>query len=622
MAKKISRGTHQTLILDNRTILHGDVLEKLKVIPDNSVDLINTSPPYFGLRNYGVKGQIGLEPSFKDFLAVMQKIMKECKRVLKPTGVCWINLGDTYNQNTKGNRNRGASKKFKEANDVLVKSIQDEMQPKSRMGIPERFYIDCIDNGWVARNHIPWIKANHMPSSVKDRFTNKWESVFFFSKTSETNFFVNNKTKMAVDILPKNPVEGVDYELNEKKEKVSFWRSVNYYFDLDAVRVKPITGYENNRPTQKTKQDNKVQYDLNGNVIGDSTNPIHEKYTAIDSNVSRLHKDREGNPHNKKQDNVLGADGKPKANYSGFNDRWKARNNKAQDQYGARTAELRAAGADHDNAMNHPNGKNPGDVIDLKESTTNNRKHQVQTIHRTHSGTVNTETGESLNHPNGKNPGDIMDLKENKFETGKWRQHYDKDGNCLGCGKSWRKHTVSQRAKGSIQEASKRTEDVVWCNPAGKNPGDVMKLSSDYTDDELLEWIKLCRENKAAWDLAPPDLFYINPKPFPEAHFATFPVELPKRILSCCCPDQVCCKCSKPRIPITKTEKSDCGCNAGFKPGVCLDIFFGAGTTAVAAEQLGLQWIGIELNKEYIEIARKRLEPYANQALGEFVNDK
>ena len=135
----------------NRTILQGDVLEKIKEIPGKSIDVVISSPPYWGLRDYGVEGQLGLEPDFNDYLNTMQKIMDEIKHVLKDTGTCWINLGDTYNN-------------------------------KSLVGIPERFYINCIDNGWIARYHIVWTKNNCMPSSVKDRFTNKWESVFFFTK--------------------------------------------------------------------------------------------------------------------------------------------------------------------------------------------------------------------------------------------------------------------------------------------------------------------------------------------------------------------------------------------------------------------------------------------------------
>ena len=304
----------------NRTILQGDVLEKIKEIHGKSIDVVISSPPYWNLRNYGVEGQLGLEPDFNDYLNTMQKIMDEIKHVLKDTGTCWINLGDTYNN-------------------------------KSLVGIPERFYINCLDNGWLSRNHNAWIKNNSMPSSVKDRFTNKWESVFFFTKQQK------------------------------------------YYFNLDDVRV-------------PTKTD---------------TKPFNVR--VRDSDTNRF---LQGATNNEKQ---------------------------------------------------HHNRK--GELKASKEWMFKWQKNE-DSIH-----------GTNTNHPKGKNPGNI---------------------------------------------------------------------------------------------------FQINTKPFKEAHFATFPPELPEFILKCACP----------------------------KDGIVLDPFFGSGTVGLVAEQLGLNWIGIELNKEYIEIANKRLEKYRNHRLEVF----
>ena len=170
----------------NRTILQGDVLEKIKEIPGKSIDVVISSPPYWGLRDYGVEGQLGLEPDFNDYLNTMQKIMDEIKHVLKDTGTCWINLGDTYSGSGKGAGYNGNSKEVWRFD--KKPELNETITPKSRVGIPERFYINCIDNGWIARNHIIWTKNNCMPSSVKDRFTNKWESVFFFTKQQKYYF--------------------------------------------------------------------------------------------------------------------------------------------------------------------------------------------------------------------------------------------------------------------------------------------------------------------------------------------------------------------------------------------------------------------------------------------------
>ena len=432
----------------NRVIFQGDVLEKLAEMDKASIDCIISSPPYWGLRDYGISGQLGLEPDFRDYLKTMNDIMVQLKRVLKNTGTCWINLGDTYGYNSG----------------------------KSRYAIPERFYINCIDDGWIARNHIPWYKANSMPSSVKDRFTNKWESIFFFAKQQK------------------------------------------YYFDLDSVREQ-LLGKESKPFNVRVRDSPKGKYGslfsatedeiTNHNSKGERKilnigGIINEKYKEIpQSNVARLHRNRPGNPNNR---------------------------------------------------------------------------------------------------------------KEGKAD---WESGFDEDGNCYGCGKPKSKHRSGHDK--NINNGD--TAEFTPCNTKGKNPGDV---------------------------------FFINPRPFPEAHFATFPVDLPTKILKCACPNQVCNKCGKPRYPISKpteayqkiidqkswssqdtlklgnaltttknksvsaeyeiTGYTDCGCNAGFKPGIVLDPFFGSGTVGIAAEKLGLRWCGIELNEEYIKMAKKRLSPYQNES--------
>ena len=372
------------------------------------------------------------------------------KAILRSTDFTGADL--SYASGGGPSRHKGYSDPKHNGNNVITfndpSTFDQGIKEKSRMGIPERFYANCIDDGWIARNFIPWYKANSMPSSVKDRFTNKWEPVFFFAKSGR------------------------------------------YYFNLDEVREKTVT----------------------------ESKPPKRKHSDVEHAQGKLFDDT------------------PEKDDSSQEDRKYAKNV-------------------------NPHGN-------------------AHSIAKSHSGIYDMDTGELLNHPLGRNPGDFLsdieyaedDIPENyndkwkdgkrpdqaTFENGKWRKHYDDNGNCLGCGKHWTKHTVSNRAKGSMHEASKRTEDIVWCNPKGRNPGDV---------------------------------FFINPKPFLEAHFATFPVELPKRILRCACPPG----------------------------GIVLDPFFGSGTTGVAAEELGLQWVGIELSKEYIKIAERRLDKYRNNNIDGFV---
>ena len=478
----------------HRKILIGDVLEKMLEIPDESIDVIISSPPYWGLRDYGADGQWGLEKDFHEYLDKLDKLMDQCKRVLKSTGTCWINLGDTYSTVSGGMRDlkNGVKKKYGKVDygvghahtgddnperagafSVDQAKMYNNLQSKSRVGIPERFYIRCIDKGWIARNHIPWVKANSMPSSVKDRFANKWESVFFFAK-------------------------------NKK-----------YYFDLDAVRVEPITKIKP-KPFNRRIRDAKRLENMNqdGAIVG-----------AKATRQEKLTTDKLGN---------------------------KLRGMRIK-------------------------------ISDIQETTV----------------------------------GEVITEKPFKEESNKIIATKVKIGDS----------EVNVFSK----EVSRLEQEVY----GGKNPGDI---------------------------------FNINTKPFPKAHFATFPPALPEKILKCSCPKQVCKKCGKPREPITKvvgkqiteamkyaggwsgdgtyngtetkeysktkaqkpseTKKrilesmsqvketigyTECSCKAGFEAGIVLDPFFGAGTVGLVAEELGLEWVGIELKEEYTKIARERLEPYTEK---------
>ena len=163
-------------------------LDTLRKMPNDFLDCVITSPPYWQLRDYGYEGQWGLEPTFDLYLEHLWQMMDEVKRVLKPTGTAWINLGDTY---ARGKRNKDA------INDTL-RNTNLKIAPKSKPNynglnktlllLPHRFAIGCIDRGWIVRNDIIWAKRNGMPESVTDRFSKKHEYFFLMSK-SEKYFF-------------------------------------------------------------------------------------------------------------------------------------------------------------------------------------------------------------------------------------------------------------------------------------------------------------------------------------------------------------------------------------------------------------------------------------------------
>ena len=173
------------------TILPGDCLEVLKTLPDEFIDCCVTSPPYWGLRDYGVTGQLGLESSYYEYVEKLCQVFDEVKRVLKKQGTCWINLGDTYGGS--GGYGKSAvinhsSTGFKQRIDGSKKSGSRNVAPKCLLQIPSRFAIEMIKREWLLRNVIIWHKPNCLPNSVKDRFTVDFEYVFFFVKSKKYYF--------------------------------------------------------------------------------------------------------------------------------------------------------------------------------------------------------------------------------------------------------------------------------------------------------------------------------------------------------------------------------------------------------------------------------------------------
>jgi len=168
-----------------RGILYqGDVLEVLQSLPDESVDCIITSPPYWGLRDYGVEGQIGLEPSLDEYLEKLLRVTAELRRVLKSTGVMFWNHGDNYGNSGGKQGGRSTRPNLDPAYEMI--RPRTPVPQKSLCLQNYRLAIRMIDEqGWILRNVIIWYKPNHMPASVKDRFAVSYEPVFMFVKSKK-----------------------------------------------------------------------------------------------------------------------------------------------------------------------------------------------------------------------------------------------------------------------------------------------------------------------------------------------------------------------------------------------------------------------------------------------------
>ena len=172
-------------------ILQGDCRELLKTLPEKSVHCCVTSPPYWGLRNYGVEGQLGLEKTPEEYVEKMVEVFKEVKRVLRDDGTLWLNLGDSYwgsgnaSGHTENTKNLGKKTSSYGATKGHSCQKHDIFKPKDLCGIPWRVAFALQADGWWLRQDIIWAKKNVMPESIKDRCTKSHEYIFLLTKSAK-----------------------------------------------------------------------------------------------------------------------------------------------------------------------------------------------------------------------------------------------------------------------------------------------------------------------------------------------------------------------------------------------------------------------------------------------------
>ena len=172
-------------------ILVGDVRTRLSAIPDQSVQSCVTSPPYWGLRDYGEADQIGLEQSPNEYVEQLVQVFREVKRVLRDDGTLWLNLGDSYSGSGSGKGPSGNLGKTHDERNMEEKHsaiVPDGLKPKDLVGIPWRVAFALQANGWYLRQDIIWAKPNPMPESVTDRCTKSHEYLFLLSKSARYYF--------------------------------------------------------------------------------------------------------------------------------------------------------------------------------------------------------------------------------------------------------------------------------------------------------------------------------------------------------------------------------------------------------------------------------------------------
>jgi DNA modification methylase len=284
-------------MLEIDTILCGDALVTLKTLPDGVAHTCVTSPPYWNLRDYHVAGQIGLEPTIEEYVATLVQVFREVRRVLRPDGTLFLNLGDAYANDGKwGGSTSGkhANGLHGEASNIGRSKRRSGLPPKSLIGIPWRVAFALQDDGWILRSDIIWAKGNPMPESVRDRPTRAHEYIFLMAA------------------------------------------SPRYYYDAAAIReplaAKTYTTFGIKHKAQGNDALGKVKSDNWGRTVGERQPKVWKTPAGWDTSVGdgghgSIHRDGRGERSDKQRGHSR--------RHAGFNERWDAMPKAEQQMYGA-----------------------------------------------------------------------------------------------------------------------------------------------------------------------------------------------------------------------------------------------------------------------------------------------
>jgi DNA modification methylase len=187
MIEKDSRWCIHEYYEEGTVIICGDALTELRELPDESVRCCITSPPYYGLRDYGVAGQFGLERTPKEYVAKLVEVFREARRVLRKDGALWLVLGDSYWGSGQGyGDTKTTNKNHSGSRERIKPEYQDcGLKPKDLVGIPWRVAFALQADGWWLRQDIIWAKPNPMPESITDRCTKAHEYIFMLTKSAK-----------------------------------------------------------------------------------------------------------------------------------------------------------------------------------------------------------------------------------------------------------------------------------------------------------------------------------------------------------------------------------------------------------------------------------------------------
>ena len=268
-------------------IIQSDCIEGMRLLPDKSVNCCVTSPPYYGLRDYGHSGQIGLEETPEQFVAKLVEVFREVKRILKDDGTLWLNLGDSYNgypaNVRQGGKLSGSNQHARQNKDSGYGLADKSLKPKDLIGIPWMVAFALRADGWYLRQDIIWHKPNPMPESVTDRCTKSHEYIFLLSK-SQKYWYDHEAIKTEIlDVSIARMGRGVsDNHKNingapgQTPHSISKPRENIKAYNHSGEGDKKLTGHSGN-------------YDKEGNLIGDGMANKKSVWTVTTKPYSEAH---------------------------------------------------------------------------------------------------------------------------------------------------------------------------------------------------------------------------------------------------------------------------------------------------------------------------------------------
>jgi DNA modification methylase len=460
-----------------------------------NVSALETPTGQFCRRCSAWKGQLGLEPTFELFISHLVQIFNKLRTKLRKDGTLWVNLGDTYSGSMLGAGKDGKiykgnsldnpqHEKFANKGGSVQGKIKN-VKPKSQIGIPERFKIAMIDNGWICRNTIIWHKPNPMPSSVKDRYTNDYEYFYFFSKSNKYYF------KQQFEPLSEASVEDLKRRTN-----------MNFYLEEGTTSKYSGKKLKGSKDGRRRDEFYDLEKGRNKRTVWEADEVyIDSKYENVEQETSV----RQG-MNKERGNNII-----------------RKRNLPPQKEF----------------------------VEQIREWISNDKESVSRSIEAL---AAHTQIPLST------------------------VQH-------------WFRKDESGFAFPSIEDWEK-VESIYKTKSLGYDFDYLIEYTEEL--DEIKNTTPDSRNKRTTWK--------VNVASFSDAHFAVYPRQLIESPIDACVPKKICLECDKPM------DITECDCNAGHRKGVVLDPFCGSGTTIIEALMQEKDGIGIEINPEYVEIAKKRID--------------